>query len=282
MKKILIVLLLLFFPLTLSARDTGVSVKLNRSSGNVINDGTGVTTFYGNFADGSAFVYFDVIDVSDYIGKQVELTDSGGKVATGYIKAVDSADSYGSELAPDNNCTSTVTEADATTGWIDTGLATFESITEGSEPSSYSLHCIADSSSDSNRLSLTTATGALYEISFYYKVASGKNVRVLVGTAAGSSNIYGDVTNNDTTWTQQEFYISAETTTTWLQLTEGDGSNDSEWWVDDFSVKEITALDGGIQIVSTSGGSTRNWEDIESGFDYNNISSMRILQVVEY
>ena len=55
--------------------------------GTSLEDETGATGFKCSMVDGTAFFVADGIDLSGYVGKFIQLTDSTGKQAYGYISA---------------------------------------------------------------------------------------------------------------------------------------------------------------------------------------------------
>ena len=147
--------------------------------------------------------------------------------------------SYWSELAPDNCCTSTVTEADATTGWTNVGYGTFESVTEGGEVrGTKSLHVIENSASDRCYTSVVTKTGARYKINFWIKVTN-KAINFLVGTIAGAGDVQaGQVLPDNDAWTEYTYYITALSAETFLTFKES-GTLGSQAYIDELSVQQL-------------------------------------------
>ncbi len=150
---------------------------------------------------------------------------------------------YDADIAPDNTCTTDAarTEANATTSWTNSGMATFESTAEGTEPNgTWSLHLVADGNSDRAYATITTVVGRPYTASIIYKKnAATDNSVVRIGNSNdGSEN--GSVTLSSTTWATSTFTFTALATTTYFTVREGGGNDDAEIWIDVLKVEPLT------------------------------------------
>jgi len=147
------------------------------------------------------------------------------------------------DIAPDNTCTTDVarTEADATTGWTNSGMATFASVVEGTEPNgTWSLHLVANSAGDYAVASVTTVVGRSYLLTYIYKKNAATDSSVLrLGTSADDSSL-GTRGLSSTTWSTKTLFFVATSTTSYITIREDGASDDAEIWVDVLKVEPIT------------------------------------------
>jgi hypothetical protein len=151
---------------------------------------------------------------------------------------------YGPELHTDANAASDPNgnEADAVTGWTQTGLDAgsnvFESQNSVVNTGTYALHGECNDTPTSAarfELALTVEEGATYRATGYWRH---------VGTGSGwNLNINGVVEDSvapeDTTFQKFDITFVAPDTSTYIRFIEGGGSNDGGVYVDNVSVKKV-------------------------------------------
>jgi hypothetical protein len=199
-----------------------------------------------SLANGQAFLRVEGITLSNYASASYSLSlhDSVGKTAEGWIEYSDSAENLGSELNTDTGF-DTSGSWNTGTGWVVSGSkANFNSV---------------DGNSIWGYMSVTE--GKLYKIQFTIDSISANYL-----FAQSPANWYEYRTSSGT-YTE---YFVATSTASWPI---GFYAYNSTIVIDNLSVKEVLDVGTtGVHIVSTDGGSTRNWTSIESGFDYNDDS----------
>jgi len=212
-----------------------------------------------SLADGYAFVDFSTADVlTDYIGKRLVIIDSAGKKAIGYIKAAGTGETYGSDIFADT-CAS-----DNTANWAATDTLVFDTD-----------HYALNRNGTAGRARNKTEYTALSQGRLYRLTASIKN-----GTVSGISVSFRLANTSITAWSSTDF----TTTASYAQRSHYGISIGNEKYSQfyiaaningNIEIKNVstnhvlTPSVTGVTIVSTPGGSTYNWESIESGFNYN-------------
>jgi hypothetical protein len=211
-----------------------------------------------SLADGQAFIYDSTITLTAYanVGYKIEVSD-GAKKATGYISTAMSSTTYGSEL---------ITASDDRTFASDTGFwAKNANVTIADGVCHYTAATQYEGISKTTAITITNRklyTGLATISSF-----SAGNLAIICGDAVSQTQS-GDGAKT--------FYCTASDAGNIFRFNARGATNTFD--IDDVSLKEVTAINGGVQIVSTSGGATRNWESIESGFNYNAASyTIRII-----
>ena len=171
------------------------------------------------------------------------------------------------DIAPNNTCTTDVarTEANATTGWTNDGMATFESVTVGDEPNgSYSLHLVANSAGDLAYATVTTVVGLPYKVSVIFKKnAATDSTRIRFGAAAGSAST-GTITLSSAAWATSTLIFVAGTTTTYISVRENGVNDNAEVWIDVLKVEPITLNE---MMASDDMGITEGIFDIDGTID---------------
>jgi hypothetical protein len=178
--------------------------------------------------------------------------------------------SYGSELATGANASDDLggNEADATTGWSSTGLATFDSINTAAQSGTYHLTFVADSSADNGYRGLTGTANNLYKISTYVRhngtaSASGEWRCYIAGSAADTQMYVTPVlTTANNTYAEyiKLFYLNARQDTFVCQ--ERNAANDGGVYVDNFSYTDVTQVCLGDELLTTADASTTDANDI--------------------
>jgi len=215
--------------------------------------------------------YIDDIRVEEVLDDnlyQIELRDSAGKKALGYIQAPDSKEygnaSAGTELITNGTFNENITGWTTTAGHV---FDTFEWDGAGA------LHAISDGSGSSygNSPVFTVAAGKLYRVAFTLSLTSGTapqfaicnsdtggNISVVVQSSNGANVVF--LTTTAASAVARFFFY----------LSNGEAGN---FTLDNVSVKEINHCgESGVAIVSTATGHVQDWASIESGFNYNDSS----------
>lgn len=158
---------------------------------------------------------------------------------------------YGDELNGGANAASLTNETNATTGFTSTGTSTFESSATNPADGSYSLHTVVNASA--GRMYIDTATlmagddpveGKKYFISWKQKYTAGAVARCGF-TASTGFNWEGewvDLLAADTAWTHIGFSFTYDPAIqVYWGCKENGAGDDSEFYIDSLSIKEITS-----------------------------------------
>lgn len=231
-----------------------------------------------NINNGTAFVYDSIQDLSLFLNFKLVVADSAGKKAIGYIKEADAGEALGAELVTNGDM-----ELDA--NWNNYGTPTTnERSLEQANNGTYSRKFTTDAiyegiQCSGDRWSVTS--GKLYKADFYIYPVNKTLIRAGIYRGDGGgwvTSVGGDFTGlMANAWNLVNiYYITISTgSQTHILILSGPAEPIGTWYIDNVSVKEVTHIGAdGVHIVSTMGGTTRNWEDIESGFDPNDISSI--------
>lgn len=230
--------------------------------------------------DGSAFARVSEEDLTNYIGSYVEFVDNAGKIAAGYIKEADAGEALGAELVTNGDM-----ELDA--NWNNYGTPTTnERSLEQANNGTYSRKFTTDAiyegiQCNSNRWSVTS--GKLYKADFYIYPVNKTLIRAGIYRGDGGgwvTSVGGDFTGlMANAWNLVNiYYITISTgSQTHILILSGPAEPIGTWYIDNVSVKEVTHIGAdGVHIVSASGGATRNWTSIDTGFDPNAIASVYV------
>lgn len=225
-----------------------------------------------SLADGQAFFYTSDADLSSYAGTegsdtpyQVVLHDSAGKIAWGYIGAADAAEALGSELI--TNGALTAWTGDNPDSWL---IHITEDGDDYVTESAGKARIVASASSTQGIYQVINVTaGKLYKFTFDIVTASSGTLTAIARGNAGWGDYayYGDHT---TTGTKTVYFTAAATHTAETIMFINMTASALDMVIDNVSITEVTHVDTtGVHIVSGLNGSTRNWAEIESGFNYN-------------
>ncbi len=213
--------------------------------------------------DGSAFAWLSSHSLVEYLGRQLTVEDSAGKQAIGYIKEADAGEALGADL-------------------FDAGAGIF---TDGTYSwTAYGTNTIAN---DANTLKITYAdsqfgaklnfnnaadfttdltVGKLYKFNFAAKRNTGI-LNVIIDSLGGTVEFIIPITGT-TFDTYTQYFTSRHATSGRMfanLMTAGE-----ILWLDNLSIEEVTHVgEDGVHIVSASGGATRNWTSIDTGFNPN-------------
>lgn len=225
-------------------------------------------SFYFITADGDATIRSSATDLSGQTDKYIVAYDSANdKYAEAYGYQADSALTKGANLAPTSCCTDPDDDQDNTTGWSSANGALLDSVAGGNTG-----NCLeVKENGTSYPYALNTAAvevGALYYFDSYYKQGTGTAVRAQMYN--GSGYVFTLIETAGATWEQiTPQYFTATTTVAQMvlrhQVTAGAGTT---VLFDDTVLQKVTALGtDALQLRNAAAGSTRNWTDIESGFN---------------
>jgi hypothetical protein len=210
-----------------------------------------------SLVDGKAFVDFSTADVlTDYIGKRIVIIDSAGKKIIGYIKAAGTEETYDAALYADTMA------ADNTGNWSKSFCAlTFDTDHYVYDPSNIGS-CIS-------KTNLSTVAGKLMKASVDVKNGTGSTTDMQHYTNQGGF-IGGSVFASAADYVARASYFCNKLT----QSTSHFGLYNQTNFAGNVNLKNysvsqvLTPAVTGVTIVSAPGGSTYNWESIESGFNY--------------
>lgn len=233
---------------------TGASMRVtgNQLGGGVNRPITSITEFtlaLASMVDGTAFVYSDV-DLSSYADVyKLILTDSAGKKATGFTGSVGGGLALGDDI---------LDGLDLTSGWTPTDA----------------------SISDSDTFVSSANNGRVFK-----NVGLGNNVvhQIVADVDASSGTwdiyVYSNTPEYGTPSIVTEdgtFYFAADANMDGIIRVRAAQSGVTVD-INTLTIKQVTEPPAtGLLIVSTRGGSTRNWANIESGFDPNDIAEIEL------
>ncbi len=196
--------------------------------------------------NGSAFARVSEEDLTNHLAKKVVFVDTSAREATGYVKEADAGEALVEQLV-DGDCSSDAFTKG--TGWTyDAGNQEYDGAagTAGN---------------------LTQAVGAVGKL-YKFTVTIANYVAGSLGWSAGTGT--GAAWAADATTSAYATCIG-NTSVGFRKNAAGDLSGD------DMKAEEVTHVGAdGVHIVSASGGATRNWASIDSGFDANNIASVYV------
>lgn len=230
--------------------------------------------------DGNAFVDIGV-DLSAYAGAdsgdhiyELIIKDSAGKAIKGYIGASGGGETLGSELAPDNCCTSLQTEADNTNGYVVGGGGELGASSGAfAQSGSYSLK-LNNNASPSLRFSASVFSQKMaIKYDYYYYVDTGDPAWHIDNRIGEGGTAFRTTPIVKGTWTNVVNKGTADNANPaqgWLRWENAGLSVANGIYFDSVSIKQITDCStDGVHILSTKDGSTQNWNFEDAAFDYN-------------
>jgi hypothetical protein len=189
--------------------------------------------------------------------------------------------SYGSELATVSNATddSGGSEADATTGWTGSTLATFDSVTTAPKTGTYHITAISDGASDRFYRTLTLTEDTIYKYSFWVR-HNGSGGDWKCGETHYSSGttfvnpFTAALTSADTTYTQYSGYFRhvGDAGDTYFMCWES-GDNTGGIYLDDFSFKTATLCYGAEKYTTANAMSTSAYEANDNSTGLNAVNT---------
>jgi hypothetical protein len=232
-----------------------------------------------SLADGQAFARVQGVDLSPYAGTEgsasfrLDLHDSLGNTATGWVGAQDVAEALVSSLVV-NGSFDDWTGGDAD-DWNESNCDTSEDTVSPYGGSGSSCTITASASNGNISQNVTVEAGKLYKLSFVYKNEAGDTARFSVRDVTHSVNIIGTTNLDDSTsWSSAvERYVTAPIGTTTIRLYFYAAGNGDVVYFDAVSLREVTHVGtDGVHVVAARTSATRNWGSIDSGFRVNDNS----------
>ncbi len=191
--------------------------------------------------------------LTPYLGSKIEIIDSAGKKAAGYIKAAGTGENLGSERIYN---------------WLNGGFSRrWETFTLTS-PAQNNFVSLINSSGTAQAVSSVLGSltkGELCKLVINLTRNSGVNPTLTLNAAGGVNDIYTGITVADGVNTKYS--------------TEPEGGSNSYMEFDAADVCDVSATCSfksvltpsvtGVTIVSTPGGNVQSWASIEDGFNYH-------------
>lgn len=191
-------------------------------------------------------VYFLVNANTDVFRCGEYNTDNDGGIYLDNFSFKSASLCYGNELYTTSNALGTA-DANATTGITDGGLGTFEVASSGCADGSYCIHAVANSANDAFYIDLSgiLTDGKKYMIRWKTK-HSGSGDAAACGFEStttftpGSSDTYVALAATDTSWIQNGVSITYSSSYRYFGCVENGSSNNSDFYIDTLTIKEIT------------------------------------------
>ena len=224
------------------------------------------TAFIDTAVDLSAYASADSATLHPYWFK---LIDSSGLVAWGYIGASGGGEAVGAEKL--SNTTFDVN----TTSWSPVNTGTIASVAGGQSNNCLQVDEDNTAANPGAYQDAITVIGTVYKYSVYVKQGTEATYEIKASNTDWSfPTTYGTFEATGS-WVLRTLYHTAVATTTraLLQQRAAKGSGTTMLF-DEALFKPLTDCStNGLHILSTKDGSTQNWADVESGFDYNDSSN---------
>jgi hypothetical protein len=222
-----------------------------------------------SIAAGVAFADFGISGLfAYYLGGKLIVTDSAGKKLVGYLKALGTGETYGSELTGSS-------DFESTTGWWGGDGTTELSVVAGGQ----SGNCmrITNPVQDWSQAGATSdlyTKGGLYRVSAYLKSDGGAYYSFSLHEGVSPyTKLTPDSSGSNGSWTLYALYGTILETSASNFLSISTGPMGTFRYVDTSSVKQVlTPSATGVTVTSTPGGTSYNWESEESGFNRNDSS----------
>ena len=243
-----------------------------------VEDQTGSTYNRGDFTATNAF-FWSSLNLSAFSGYDsgntphyISVVDGAGKIATGFIGAVGAGETLsGAELVVNGTM-----ELDS--DW-DTysGPGTNERSDVQKHGEAYSRHV-----SGTNYMGIQTSATIAFALNKLYKVVGYlyvvTNAARLVRQDSTSFPYTGAYKEAMASWQESAGYVTCPLSGNSKIIAHGSQSvSSNEFYVDDVSIQQVTDPPAtAVHIVSAQHGSTRAWENIESGFNPNTITTWTI------
>lgn len=242
-KKILIILVSLFFPVQAFAIQPITSGTLSYAN----------TRIAGNqySAGGPAFIITNLagtgVDLSPYVGYKIVITDSASKSRVGYIKSVGTSEILGNE---------------SITGWpTNSGYETLTVNANGHDIDS-AVNSSGSGEARSNNTNPAIKSAYLVKIALNLSLNSGTAPKLYCTNSSGIGPLMKTLING----TDTIYWTIVDDAQAYWDLYNSVNQN----WSLLFSVKQVTAPSStGVNIVSSHDGSTYQWESVDLGFNYN-------------
>lgn len=225
--------------------------------------------------DGGAMFFDDNIDFSSYANstRWLEFVDSGSKVAKAYAEDVGGGEALGTELivaSDDRDFTvfANVRWTGASGGSVADGTGKLEVTMDSSGSSGAGL--AADKINNS-------VPNSLYKLAadIWRGTTTSTNVRMY----SPATVVYKDITIT-ASQVAYSFFYTTNTTNESFQIF-CTASDSGTFFIDNASLKKLTDVPAtGLHLVSAKSGSTRNMTSVETGFNPNAITTIRVKDVM--
>ena len=215
-----------------------------------------------SLVNGTAFVDFSAVDtLTPYLNRKLILTDSAGKKAVGYIKAAGTGETYGDETIANGGFDSD------TTGW---GVinGTIASVAGGQSGNCLELTMTGGTYQAATSSSFTPILGDLYKFDTYVKSGTSGNSPFQI-SIGGSPILFVSGTSTES-WVETVGYKASIVSNSTKLYVMKNNAVAGTMLFDTISLKQVLSPSAtGVTITSTRGGTTYNWESIETEFNYN-------------
>jgi hypothetical protein len=228
---------------------------------------------------GNAFILDEYHDLTRFVGLsenyKVTLGDRAGLTAIGYIKAVEDAETLGGELLANGDM-----ELNPASSWLSVGSPGYLWDTTHVKSGEHSLCIAANALGEGfkNEPAFASTSGKLYKLMVEYSLSVAHDHCHLSIDPGGGKEWIKHLVTPTMTWVLSTIYVCLRNTTASAVLSVVSGkAHRNVFYVDELSLQEVTAPgESGVTIVSTAGGSTQNWESIESAFDPNYVTEITV------
>lgn len=229
--------------------------------------------------DGTAFVDFsDPGVLTNNIGKYLVIQDSAGKRLKGWIKAAGTGETLGSELVTNGSCELSALPSLASAVYAN---VTWERSNEQVHGDAYSIKVISTSAtpnlhrytSITDTANSVIAVGKLVYRSLWCYYPTGQTGSTILSYKFKNASLGVYFSQADSWQNGTDYMIAPISITTTFTSLYSSSAVGTHWYIDDYSIKQVlTPSTTGATIVSTSGGTTYNWEAEDSGFNRNDPS----------
>jgi len=238
------------------------------------------TQYTVDFTASAADLYVSVVERTTGNDADVYIDALSIKELTHADVGPEAEEILATELYTDANAAGIPNEADATTGWTNSGFDTFESSSAQAYNGTYSMHFDADSADDYASTDITVVSGTSYEVEFWYygvNLTGSRKMNVQLGTAADDDTYYTLEHDVNGAWTRVQVLVAASNTTLTLTVKEFGASNNSEFYIDAVSVKAVETgynMTGGGDYTTDHDGIANTAQDFDGSALYGNIDAV--------
>jgi hypothetical protein len=245
--------------------------------GKEFDDEAGGTFGYANhglsLAAGAAFYRCSGVDLSGYASDaaRIELVDSAGKKAIGYIGPADGAEALGTNLIANGDFEAW--SGGNPTSWNAVNATVDEETTEvhgGSSSAKITIDGGYTTGGIYNDF-LPTA-GKLYKLQLWLNVGDNSHFRVVIQENPGNEVRLTADNLAASGWTEHTIYFTATAVSMRVLVYVHDAAAEYGY-LDDVTCKEVTDVGtDGVHIVPFPDYTYQAWKSIEAGLDYNDTS----------
>ncbi len=246
---------------------------------------TAVSSVVGSFVNGNAFITLSGLDLTNYIGHRITITDSNGKKAIGWIKEQGTGETKSSELIYNGTFeTSPPFFPTYIDGWIQGLNSSFTKVSGGitgycgklSYPSASDLRAYTNTANP-----VSTPIGGLFELKGYLKKGDSNTLVAKIGIGPNAShinNLWGETSQitTDATWQEAIVRSNSNIAESGIKLIDISGLSKAVLF-DNISLKQILTPDvDGYFITNSYNGVDNNWENIDVDFNFNDTYTYQI------